>query len=105
MLGGQSPPSAPPPREMANFQRLAVRLDVVLQTADLLDLHPEGLQPGEQPVQRRLVPERSVHHGLHLLHGRGEPFEVEQSLRGKGSRYPNLIVEGFHRMSSQASRL
>ena len=34
----------------------------------LLDLDAEGFEPGEKPVQVRLIPERAVHDGLDRLH-------------------------------------
>jgi hypothetical protein len=40
----------------------------VVEASYLQDLDAEGLQPGEKPVQVRLIPERPVHDGLDRLH-------------------------------------
>jgi hypothetical protein len=40
----------------------------VLEASYLQDLDAEGLEPGEKPVQVRLIPERAVHDGLDRLH-------------------------------------
>jgi hypothetical protein len=56
---------------------------LTVQAADLENLDPEGLEPGEQPVQRRLVPNRAVQDSLDRFHRGGEPVEVEQRLGRK----------------------
>jgi len=51
-----------------------------VQPADLQDLDPEGLQPGEQPVQSRLISNRAVQDSLDRFHRGGQPVEVKQRL-------------------------
>jgi hypothetical protein len=51
-----------------------------VQAPDLQDLNSEDLEPGEQPIQGRLVPDRAVHDGLDRFHRGGEQVEVEQCL-------------------------
>jgi hypothetical protein len=70
---------------------------LVLEAANFQDLHAERLEPGQQPVQCRLILERAVHDGLDLVHGCVQPVEVEQSLGGEDSRYADLVVHGRHR--------
>ena len=38
-----------------------------METAYLHDLHTEGLQPGQKPVKRGLIPERAVQDRLDRL--------------------------------------
>ena len=40
----------------------------VVEASYLQDLDAEGLEPGEKPVQVRLIPEGAVHDGLDRLH-------------------------------------
>jgi len=51
-----------------------------VQPADLQDLNPERLQPGEQPIQGCLVSNRAVHNGLHRFDRGDEPVKVEQRM-------------------------
>ena len=38
---------------------------LLMQTAYLQDLYAEHLQPGQQPMQGRLIGQPAVHHGRH----------------------------------------
>ena len=38
---------------------------LVVQTAYLQDLYAEHLQPGQQPMQSRLIGQPTVYHGRH----------------------------------------
>jgi hypothetical protein len=68
-----------------------------VQTADLQDLDPECLEPGEQPVESRLVLDRAMQDGFNRLHRGGEPVEVEQRLGRENTRHPDLVVSRWHR--------
>ena len=58
----------------------------------LPDLDPERLKPGEQSVQRCLVPERPVHYRLDRLDRGGELVEIKQNLEWENTGYPDLIA-------------
>jgi hypothetical protein len=62
------------------------------EPAYLQKLDPEGLQPGEEALQGRLIPQRAVHDGLDRLHRRGEPVEVKQRLGRENTGYPDLVI-------------
>ena len=63
-----------------------------MQTADLQDLNPEFLEPGEQSVESRLVLNRAVHDGFDRLHRCAEPLEVKQGFGRESTRHPDLVV-------------
>jgi len=67
-----------------------------METVHFHDLNAEGLQPGQQPVQRGLVPEGSVQHGFDRLHRGGEPLEVKQNLGRYDPDYADLVVGRWH---------
>ena len=67
-------------RVAASLIVLAATRILAVQAADLQDLDPERLEPGEQPVQSRLVPNRAVQDSLNWFHRGGEPVEVEQRM-------------------------
>jgi hypothetical protein len=71
-----------------------------MQSPDLKNLDTESLKPGEQPVQRSLIPQRAMHDRLNRLDGCGKPFEVEQNLGWEGPGHPDLIVGRWHRSPS-----
>ena len=58
--------------------RIEVMRSRVVKTAYLHDLHAEGLQPGQEPVQRGLIPQGTVQDRFDRLHGGAEPLEVKQ---------------------------
>ena len=68
-----------------------------VQAADLQDLDAEGLEPGEQPVQRRLISDRAVQDGFDRFYRGGKPVEVEQRLGRENTRHPDLVVRRWHR--------
>jgi len=49
-----------------------------METAYLHDLHTEDLQPGQEPVQRGLIPQGTVQDRFDRFHGGAEPLEVKQ---------------------------
>lgn len=63
-----------------------------METAHFHDLHAEGLEPDEQPVQGSLVPQRTVQDRLDRLHRRAQPLEVEQHLGREEADYADLVV-------------
>ena len=68
------------PRLTASLIVLVAARILSVQSADLQDLDPEGLQPGEQPVQSRLISNRAVQDSLDRFHRGGQPVEVKQRL-------------------------
>jgi hypothetical protein len=49
-----------------------------MEAAYLHDLHTEGLQPGQEPVQRGLIPQWAVQDRLDRLHRGADPLEVKE---------------------------
>jgi hypothetical protein len=78
---GQSRPQFSP--VAASLVVLDAARILAVQAADLQDLDPERLEPGEQPVQSRLVSNRAVQDSLDRFHRGAEPVEVEQRLGRK----------------------
>ena len=70
-----------------------------MEAAYFHDLDTERLEPGEQPVQGGLIPERAVQHGFDRLNRGGEPLEVEQSFGRYDPDYADLVVGRWHRGS------
>ena len=68
------------PQLTESLNILAATRVLSVQPTDLQDLDPEGLQPGEQPVQSRLISNRAVQDGLNRFHRGGQPVEVKQRL-------------------------
>ena len=62
-----------------------------METTHFQDPDIEHLEPGEQPVQRRLVAQRTVHHSLHRFHRGGQLPEVQQGVRGEDPRGADLV--------------
>jgi len=56
---------------------LRVAIVRVQEAADFYDLHGEGLEPGERPMQSCLILERAMYHRLDRLDRGGEPVEVK----------------------------
>jgi hypothetical protein len=73
---------------------LVGRRIMLVAAAHLQNLDPEGLQPGQQPLQCGLVPERPVHDSADWLDGGIEPVEVEQNLGRQNASYTDLVVRG-----------
>ena len=68
------------------------RPDLLVQTAYLLDLYAEHLEPGQQPVQGRLIGQRAVHDRLHRFHGGSQVLEVKEGLRRENARNADLVT-------------
>jgi hypothetical protein len=63
-----------------------------METAYLHDLHTEGLQPGQEPVQRGLIPQRAVQDRLDRLHRGAEPLEVKEDFGRRDPYDSDLVV-------------
>ena len=48
-----------------------------MEPAYLHDLHAECLEPGQEPVQGSLIPERAVQDRFDRFHRGSQPLEVE----------------------------
>ena len=68
------------PRLTASLIVLVAARILSVQPTDLQDLDPEGLQPGQQSVQSRLISNRAVQDSLDRFHRGGQPVEVKQRL-------------------------
>ena len=67
-----------------------------MQAAHFENMRAKGLEPGQQPLQRREIGKLAVQHSLNRHHGSGEVLEVEQRL---GREYPgnaDLVVRWCH---------
>ena len=67
-----------------------------MQTAYLLDLYAEHLEPGQQPVQGRLIANLTVHHGLHRFDRGDQVLEVEQGFGRQDANDADLVRGGCH---------
>jgi len=56
-----------------------------VQSPDLKNLDTKRLEPGEQPVQRSLIPQRAMHD---CLHGSTDAVSLSKSSRTSGGRVP-----------------
>jgi hypothetical protein len=63
-----------------------------METAYLHDLHTEGLQPGQEPVQRGLIPERAVQDRLDRLNRGAEQLEVKEGFGRRDPDDADLVV-------------
>ena len=63
-----------------------------METAYLHDLHTEGLQPGQEPVQRGLIPQRAVQDCLDWFHRGAEPLEVKEGFGWRDPDNADLVV-------------
>jgi hypothetical protein len=63
-----------------------------METAYLYDLHTEGLQPGQEPVQCGLIPQRAVQDRLDRLHRGAEPLEVKKDFGRQNPYDADLVV-------------
>ena len=68
-----------------------------METAYLHDLHTEGLQPGQEPVQRGLIPQRAVQDRLDRLHRGAEQLEVKEGLGRRDPDDADLVVRRWQR--------
>jgi hypothetical protein len=63
-----------------------------METAYLYDLHTEGLQPGQEPVQCGLIPQWAVQDRLDRLHRGAEPLKVKQDFGRQDPYDADLVV-------------
>jgi|SRR5580693_1958983 hypothetical protein len=63
-----------------------------METAYLHDLHTEDLQPGQEPVQRGLIPERAVQDCLDRLNRGAEQLEVKEGFGRRDPDDADLVV-------------
>ena len=68
-----------------------------METAYLHDLHTEGLQPGQEAVQRGLIPERAVQDRLDRLNRGAEQLEVKEGLGRRDPDDADLVVRRWQR--------
>jgi hypothetical protein len=64
----------------------------VMEAAYLDDLHAEGLEPGEKPVQGGLVAQGAVQDRLDWLHRGAQSLEVKQDFGREDPDYADLVV-------------
>jgi len=72
------------------------RLALLVQTAYLQNLCAEHLEPGQQPVQGRLIANLTVHHGLHRFDRGDQVLEVEQGFGRQDANDADLVRGGCH---------
>src|SRR5580700_9411836 len=63
-----------------------------METAYLHDLHTEDLQPGQEPVQRGLIPERAVQDCLDRLNRGAEQLEVKEGFGRRDADDADRVV-------------
>ena len=68
-----------------------------METAYLHDLHTEDLQPGQEPVQRGLIPERAVQDCLDRLNRGAEQLEVKEGFGRRDPDDADLVVRRWHK--------
>lgn len=64
----------------------------IMQTADFHDLHAEGLQPGQEPVQGRLIPQGAVQDRFDGLYRSVKAVEVQQGFGWEDPDDADLVV-------------
>lgn len=68
-----------------------------METAYLHDLHTEGLQPGQEPLQCGLIPQRAVQDRLDRLHRCAEQLEVNEGFGRRDPDDADLVVRRWQR--------
>ncbi len=63
-----------------------------MQTTDFYHLYAESLQPGQEPVQGGLIPERAVHNRFDRLHRGVKALEVQQGFGREDPDDADLVV-------------
>ncbi len=63
-----------------------------MQTTDFYHLYAESLQPGQEPVQGGLIPERAVHNRFDRLHRGVKALEVQQGFGREDADDADLVV-------------
>ena len=69
---------------------------MLVQAAYLKNVRAEGLEPGQQPLQRRKIGKLAVQHGLDRLYGGGEVLKIKQRLGRENPGNADLIVRWCH---------
>ena len=70
-----------------------------MEAAYLHDLHTEGLQPGQEPVQRGLIPQRAMQDRLDWFHRGAEPLEVKEDFGWRDPDDADLVVRRWQQNS------
>ncbi len=73
-----------------------LRVSRLSEAAHLKNVHAEGLEPGQQPLQRRDIGKLAIQHGLDRLYGRAEVLKIEQRLGRKNPGNADLIMRWCH---------
>ena len=63
-----------------------------METAYLHDLHAEGLESGQEPMQGGLILQRAVQDGFNRLHRGAEPLEVKEDFGRRDPYDSDLVV-------------
>ena len=72
-----------------------------MQAAYLKNVRAEGLEPGQQPLQRRKIGKLAVQHGLDGLYGGGEVLKIKQRLGRENPGNADLIMRWLPRLAPQ----
>ncbi len=64
----------------------------IMQTADFYHLHAEGLQPGQEPMQGRLIPQGAVQDRFNRLYRSVKALEVQQGFGRQDPDDADLVV-------------
>ena len=72
-----------------------------MEATYLQDLHAEGLEPGQEPVQGGLISQWAVQNSFDRLHRGAQPLEVKQGFRREDPDDADLVVGRWQRSSPQ----
>jgi hypothetical protein len=72
-----------------------------MEATYLHDLHAEGLEPGQEPVQGGLISQWAVQDSFDRLHRGTQPLEVKQGFRREDPDDADLVVGRWQRSSPQ----
>ncbi len=73
-----------------------LRVSGLSEAAHLENVHAEGLEPGQQPLQSRKIGKLAVQHGLDRLNRSAEVLKIEQRLGRKNPGNADLIMRWCH---------
>jgi hypothetical protein len=86
---------------VARTPRLPRAAAALVHAVHLENMRAEGLEPGQQPLQRGEIGKLAVQDGLHRLYGGGELLKVEQRLGRENPGNADLVLRWCHRWPSQ----